>query len=57
MWGVLVMASTVGLLLGLLVSTVVKELADRRAGPCSDASRSMVTLGGWFWPLPGKACP
>ncbi len=56
MWGVMVMASIVGLLLGLLISTVVGNW--QIAAPVVLACLVlMFALGGWLWPLGGKSLP
>ena len=47
--GVLVMASTVSLLLGLLLSTFVKSWQALAAGLLG-CFMLMTALGGWFWP-------
>jgi pSer/pThr/pTyr-binding forkhead associated (FHA) protein len=56
MWGMLAMASTVGLLLGLLVSTAVKTWQNA-ALVLLGCFALMVTLGGWLWPLSGRSLP
>src|SRR5262249_25995543 len=55
-WGLMVMASTVGLLLGLLISIVIpgwQNLALTLIG----CFALMAALGGWLWPLAGKSLP
>ena len=56
MWGVLVLASLVGLFLGLAVSALVQNWAAAAAVllPCFVV---MIALGGWFWPLPRMNSP
>jgi hypothetical protein len=56
MWLILVLASTVGLLLGLLIGTFLNEwqtLAPALLG----CLVLMAALGGWCWPLAGKSAP
>jgi len=55
-WGVLVMASLVGLLLGLVVTSLVR---NRRAAVAVllVCFVSMTALGGWIWRLPGMIPP
>ncbi len=56
MWCVMAMTSTVGLLLGLVVSTAVKSL-QAVALYLLGSFALMATLGGWLWPLPGRGLP
>jgi pSer/pThr/pTyr-binding forkhead associated (FHA) protein len=56
MLGILLMASIVCLLFGLLLATVVRNwqaVALILAGCCA----LMIVLGGWLWPLAGKGLP
>jgi len=56
MWGILALASTVGLLLGLVVSTLARTW-QTVAVILVLAFVPMFTLAGWFWPLPQRALP
>jgi pSer/pThr/pTyr-binding forkhead associated (FHA) protein len=56
MWGVLTMASTVGLLLGLLVATAVKSW-QTVALVLAGCFALMAAFGGWFWPLSARSLP
>jgi hypothetical protein len=56
MWAVLAMASTVGLLLGLLVSTAVKSW-PAVALVLAGCFALMAAFGGWFWPLSARSLP
>jgi pSer/pThr/pTyr-binding forkhead associated (FHA) protein len=55
-WGVLVMASLVGLLLGLAVSALVPDRATT-AAVLLICFVPMVALGGRLWPLPSMSPP
>ena len=56
MWGVMAMASTVAVLLGLLAGTVVKSWQTVALGLLG-CFALMTALGGWLWPLAGKGLP
>ena len=56
MWGILVMASTVGLLLGLVISTLATTWQNV-AVILVLMFVPMFTLAGWFWPLPNRELP
>jgi pSer/pThr/pTyr-binding forkhead associated (FHA) protein len=56
MWGVMAMASTVCLLLGLSISAVVKSWQTVALGLLG-CFALMTALGGWLWPLAGKGLP
>jgi pSer/pThr/pTyr-binding forkhead associated (FHA) protein len=56
MWGILVMASTVGLLLGLVVSTLATTWQNV-AVILVLTFVPMFTLAGWFWLLPNRPLP
>jgi pSer/pThr/pTyr-binding forkhead associated (FHA) protein len=56
LWGIFMLASTVGLLLGLLIGTVLTPW-QRLAPALLGCLALMTVLGGWFWPLAGKSLP
>ena len=56
MWGVMVMACASCLLLGLLVSTVLRSW-QAVALACGGCLAFLVVLGGWIWPLPRAVPP
>jgi pSer/pThr/pTyr-binding forkhead associated (FHA) protein len=56
MWGVLVLAATVGLLLGLVVTALVPNWATA-AAVLLVCFVPMIALGGFLWPLPGLIPP
>ena len=56
MWGVLVMASLVGLFFGLVVSSLIPNWTTA-AAVLLGCFVPMIALGGWLWPLPGKNLP
>jgi hypothetical protein len=56
MWSILAMASTVGLLLGLVSSTFARTW-QTVAVILLLAFIPMFTLGGWLWPLPNRPVP
>ncbi len=56
MWVVLLLASTVAVLLGLVVSTLAKNW-QAVALVLLGCFALMSVLGGWLWPLAGKGPP
>ena len=56
MWGVLMIASAVCLLVGLLISTVVKNWQSAALASLGCLAL-MMALGGWFWALPRSGAP
>jgi pSer/pThr/pTyr-binding forkhead associated (FHA) protein len=55
MWGVLVMASLLGLLLGLFAAVFVPK--EARAAVLLACFSLMIALGGWIWTLPEMSPP
>lgn len=56
MWGVLVLASTVGLLLGLVLTARVRDWSTAAAALLI-CFVPLIALGGLLWPLPGLIPP
>jgi pSer/pThr/pTyr-binding forkhead associated (FHA) protein len=56
MWGVMMFASAVCLLVGLLISTVVQNWQSVALALLGCFALS-TALGGWFWPLPRSGVP
>ncbi len=56
MWCILALASTVGVLMGLVVSTMARTW-QTVAVILVLAFVPMFTLAGWFWPLPNRPLP
>jgi hypothetical protein len=53
-WGLLALASTIGLLLGLVLSIVVKNWHAVAAALLGFVAL-FIALGGWLWPLSGQS--
>jgi hypothetical protein len=56
MWGLMVMASSVGLLFGLIVTAVSRTWIATSLVLLS-SFLSMLVLGGWLWPAPAPSVP
>ena len=56
MWGVMVMASAVGSVLGLVVDGFSRTWIVRPRWSCYFVS-PMIVLGGWLWPVAGSRPP
>jgi len=56
MWGVLLLASLVGLFFGLVVSSLIPNWTTA-AAVLLVCFVPMIALGGWLWPLSGKSPP